>query len=54
MVSYVTHMHVRATKGRFYDSRVRDRVIVHLGLNVSSSAHNCGYMVDGGNAMAAI
>ena len=29
-------------------------VIVHLGLNVSSSAHNCGCMVDGGNAMAAI
>ena len=26
---------------------------VHLGLNVSSSAHNCGYMVDGGNTMAA-
>ena len=28
--------------------------IVHLGLNVSSSAHNCGCVVDGGNAMAAI
>ena len=25
---------------------------VHLGLNVSSSAHNCGCVVDGGNAMA--
>ena len=23
--------------------------IVHLGLNVSSSAHNCGCVVDGGN-----
>ena len=29
-------------------------VIVHLGLNVSSSAHNCGCVVDGGNATAAI
>ena len=27
---------------------------VHLGLNVSSSAHNCGCVVDGGNAMALI
>ena len=31
-----------------------DHAIVHLGLNVSSSAHNCGCVVDGGNAMAAI
>ena len=31
-----------------------NNVIVHLGLNVSSSAHNCGCVVDGGNAMAAI
>ena len=44
----------RVTKGRLYESRVRDRIIVHLGLNVSSSAHNCGCVVDGGNAMAAI
>ena len=42
------------TKGRLYDSRLRDHVIVHLGLNVSSSGHNCGCVVDGGNAMAAI
>ena len=48
------HSCVRMTKGRLYDSRVRDRVIVHLGLNVSNSAHNCGCMVDDGNAMAAI
>ena len=48
------HSCVRVTKGRFYDSQVRDHVIVHLGLNVSSSAHNCGCVVDGGNAMAAI
>ena len=32
----------------------RDHVIVHLGLNVSSSAHNYGCVVDGSNAMAAI
>ena len=29
-------------------------VIMHLGLNVSSSAHNCGCVVDGGNAMSGI
>ena len=29
------HSCVRVTKGRLYDSRVRDRVIVHLDLNVS-------------------
>ena len=48
------HSCVRVTKGRLYDSRVRDHVIAHLGLNVSSSAHNCGCVVDGGNPMAAI
>ena len=48
------HLCVRGTKGRLYESRVRDHVIVHLGLNVSSSAHNCGCVVDGGNTMAAI
>ena len=48
------HSCVRVTKGRPYDSRVSDHIIVHLGLNVSSSAHNCGCMVDGGNTMAAI
>ena len=48
------HSCVRVTKGRLYDSRVRDHVIVHLGLNVNSSAHNCGCVDDGGNAMAAI
>ena len=45
------HSCVRVTKGRLYDSQV---VIVHLGLNVSSSAHNCGCVVDGSNAMIAI
>ena len=29
-------------------------LIVYLGLNVSNSAHNCGCVVDGGNAMAVI
>ena len=48
------HSCVRVTKGRLYDSRVRDGVIVHLGLNVRSSAHNCGCVVNGGNTMAAI
>ena len=44
------HSCVRVTKGRLYDSQVRDRVIVHLGLNVSISAHNCGclQLVNGG------
>ena len=48
------HLCVRVTKGKLYDSRVSDCVIVHLGLNVSISTHNCGCVVDGGNAMAAI
>ena len=29
----------QSDEGRLYDSQVRDCVIVHLGLNVSSSAH---------------
>ena len=45
---------VRVTKGGLYESRVRDHVAVHLGLNVSSFAHNCGCVVDGGNVMAAM
>ena len=48
------HSCVKVTKGRLYNSWVRDHVTVHLGLNVSSSAHNCGCVVDGGNAMAVI
>ena len=44
----------RVTEGRPYDSWVSNNVIVHLGLNVSSSVHNCRCAVDGGNAMAAI
>ena len=42
------------TKGKLNGSRIGVHAIVHLGLNVSSSAHNCGCVVDGGNAMAAI
>ena len=41
-------------KGRLCDSQVRDCVIVHLGLNVSSSVHDCWCVIDGDNAMAAI
>ena len=33
---------------------VRNDFIVRLGLNVSSSTHNCGCVVNGGNTMAAI
>ena len=42
------------TKGKLYGSWDSDHAIVHLDLNVSSSAHNCGCVIDGGNAMAAI
>ena len=48
------HSCVRVMKGRLYDSRVRDHVIVHLGLNASSFAHNYGCVFNGGNAMATI
>ena len=33
------------SKSRLYDSRVKDHVVVHLGLNVKSSTHNCGCIV---------
>ena len=48
------HSCTNVTKGKLYGSWDSDHVIVHLGLNVSSSAHNCGCVVDGGNTMAAI
>ena len=48
------HSCTNVTKGKLYGSRDSDHAIVNLGLNVSSSAHNCGCVVDGGNAMAAI
>ena len=35
------HSCARVTKGKFSESRVKDHVVVNLGLNVSSSAHNC-------------
>ena len=54
MVSYIGHSCTNVTKGKLYCSRDNDHATVHLGLNVSSSAHNCGCVVDGGNAMAAI
>ena len=48
------HSCTNVTKGKLYGSRDSDHAIVHLGLNVSSSTHNCGCVVDGSNAMAAI
>ena len=48
------HSCVKVTKRRLYESQVREHVIVHLGLNVNSSVHNCGCVVNCGNAMAAI
>ena len=38
------------TKDKLYGSRDSDHAIVHSGLNISSSAHNYGCLVDGGNA----
>ena len=29
-------------------------IVVHLGLKVSTSVHNCGHVVNGGNTMAAL
>ena len=44
----------KVTESKFYDSLVRDLVNVHVGLNVSRSAHNIGYMVNYSNAIAVI
>ena len=52
MVNY--HSCTNMTKGKLYGLRDSDHAILHSGLNVSSSAHNCGCVVNGGNAMAAI
>ena len=38
------------TKDKLYGSRDSDHAIVHSDLNISSSAHNYGCLVDGGNA----
>ena len=48
------HSCTKVTKSKLNGSWDSDHAIVHLGLNVSSSAHNCGCVVDGGKAMAAI
>ena len=48
------HSCTNVTKGKLYGSQDSDHALVHLGLNARSSAHNCGCVVDGGNAMAAI
>ena len=48
------HSCTNVTKGKLYGSWDSDHAIVHSGLNVSSTAHNCGCVVDGGNAMVAI
>ena len=48
------HLGVFYISYNYFNNSINDHVIVHLGLNVSSSAHNCGCVVDGGNAMAAI
>ena len=48
------HSCTKGTKGKLYDSRVSDHATVYLGLNVSSYAHNCGCVVEGGGAVAAI
>ena len=34
------HSCARVTKSELHDSRVRDHVVVHSGLNVNSSVHN--------------
>ena len=48
------HSCTNVTKGKLYGSRDSDHAIVHLSLHVSSSAHNCRCVVDGGNIMAVI
>ena len=48
------HSCTKGRKGKLYDSRVSDHATVLLGLNVSSYAHNCGCVVEGSGAVAAI
>ena len=48
------HSCTKVTKGKLYGYRVGVHAIVHSGLNVSSSAHNCVCVVYGSDAMAAI
>ena len=37
-----------------YNYWVKVHAILYLGLNLSRSAHNSGYVVEGGNTMVAI
>ena len=39
------HSCARVTKGKFFESWVKDHV-VHLGINVRSSAHNCRCVIN--------
>ena len=48
------HSCTNVTKGKLYGSKDSDHAIVHLGSNVSSSAHNCRCVVYGGKAMSKI
>ena len=48
------HSCTNVTKGWLTAARDSNHAIVHSGLNLSSYAHNCGCVVDSGNAMAAI
>ena len=43
------HSCARVMKCKLTESQSKIMLFVHLGLNVSSSAHNCGCMIDGGN-----
>ena len=48
------HSCTNVTKDKLYGSWDSNHAIVHSGLNVSSSAHNCGCVVNGGKAMPGI
>ena len=48
------HSCTKGRKDKLYNSRVSDLATVHLGLNVSSYAHNCGCVFEGSGAVAAI
>ena len=48
--SKLGHSCDRLMKGKFSESQIKDHV-VHLGINVSISTHNCGCVVDGHNAL---
>ena len=48
------HSCTNVTKGKLYGLRDSDHAIVHSDLNVNSSAHNCGCVVNGGIVHQAI